>query len=286
MKEFRRLRFRCSRPLITACSLAAALLFPALGAQADSDWTLTGLPKHTEQHTYDHSTSRVSANEAIFRVGYGSYVLHCHGSGLDGEGTRFSFDLRGLGSPIEVDGRIYVLSAGHVFDVPTALATRGVSLAASTIGPPEYFFEVQGRRVELERLDDGNLDLALFAPRRREAAFPTGAYHCGDSEDLSPGAAVLCWGMPLLEGFELSTGIVSAVAAPHSLIQASFPEAAPEDFFVTSMPTIFGCSGALVYAFRNGSPEIVGMLVAGYLNIGRSVVYKINSILRDTTAFR
>jgi hypothetical protein len=88
--------------------------------------------------------------------------------------------------------------------------------------------------------------------------------------------------MPLLEGFELNIGIVSALSAPRSLLQASFPEGEEDDFFVTSMPTIFGCSGALVYAFRDGTPEIVGMVVAGYININRSVIYKINSILRDS----
>ena len=88
--------------------------------------------------------------------------------------------------------------------------------------------------------------------------------------------------MPFMENFELSFGIVSALTAPRSLMDAHFPEAEAEDFFVTSMPTIFGCSGAPVYAFREGEPEIVGMLIAGYINFKRSIVYKINSILRDS----
>ena len=287
MRKTRRPKCRPFDTLIVACCcIVLPMLFSAQPVRGDPDWTLTGILGYAAHRSYDYNTLKVSERAHIFRKGYGSYVLHCLGSGQDEAGTTFSYHLRGLGSAIDVEGKTYLLSAGHVFDIREALAMRGVSVSGSTISPPEYFFELQGRRFDLVRIDDGTLDLALFVPRTGQPEFPTGRYCCGNSNDLTPGVPVLCWGMPLMENFELSTGIVSALTAPRSLIEASFPEANAEDFFVTSMPTIFGCSGALVYAFRDGQPEIVGMLVAGYININRSVVYKINSILRDAGIHR
>jgi S1-C subfamily serine protease len=179
-----------------------------------------------------------------------------------------------------VEGKTFFLGAGHVFDPKREMSLRGCSLAGSAVRSCEYYLELQGRRYDLQRVDQGGRDVALFVAREDQADFPRSRYACGNSDDLRPGNAVLSWGMPLLEDFELSMGIVSALAAPPSLLAASFPEAAAQDFFVTSMPSIFGCSGALVYAFRAGQPEVVGMLVAGYVNINRSIVYKINSILK------
>jgi S1-C subfamily serine protease len=230
---------------------------------------------------YDYSTYRVSEQAEVFHKAYGSYVLHCDGSFVDEERETYKFHLRGIASPITVRGRVYLLAAGHVFDLAREVSLRGGSPGASTIPPPAYYLELNGRRCAMERLDAGTHDLAIFRQRDGQP-LPPNRYACGDSDDLRPGNPVLSWGLPLLEDFELAVGIVSSLAAPRSLLEASFPEARAEDFFVTSMPSIFGCSGALVYAFRNGRPEIVGMLVAGYVNINRSIVYKINSILRDS----
>jgi hypothetical protein len=232
-------------------------------------------------HCYDYNTVKLSEQAAILQNGHGSYVLHCLGELEDAEGETVSVHLRGLVSPIVVEGKAYFLGAGHVFDLRRDMSMRGVSLAGSTTRRCEYYLELRGRRYDLERLDQGGRDLALFMAREGQVDSLSGCYACGNSDDLRPGNPVLSWGMPLMEDFELSMGIVSALAAPPSLLAAFFPEAAAQDFFVTSMPSIFGCSGALVYAFRDGEPEIVGMLVAGYLNINRSIVYKINSILRD-----
>jgi hypothetical protein len=229
---------------------------------------------------YDFNTLRLSAQAEILQPGCGSYVLHCLGCLEDGEGETQSFHLRGLASPIVVGGKTYFLGAGHVFDLQSQLPLRGVSLAGVTVRSCEYSLEFQGRGCALRRVDRGGRDLALFVAQD-PADFPRARYACGDSDDLHLGNPVLSWGMPLMEDFELSMGIVSALAAPPSLLAAIFPEAAAQDFFVASLPSIFGCSGALVYAFRAGEPEIVGMLVAGYLNLNRSIVYKINAILRD-----
>jgi hypothetical protein len=287
MKQSRCLKCRPFGILFVAgCCIGLSMLFSAQRVCGDPDWTLTGTLEHAAHRSYDYNTLKVSDRANIFRKGYGSYTLHCLGSGRDGAGESFSYHLRGIGSPIDLEGKTYFLGAGHVFDVRKALAMRGVSVSGSTISPPEYFFELQGRRFNLVRIDNGTLDLALFVPRAGQPELPTSGYRCGNSDDLSPGVPVLSWGMPLLEQYELSTGIVSALTAPQSLIESSFQEATAEDFFVTSMPTIFGCSGALVYAFRDGQPEIVGMLVAGYININRSIVYKINSILRDAGIHR
>jgi hypothetical protein len=231
---------------------------------------------------YDYNTLRVSERADIFTEGYGSYLLHCEGSFVDEERITYKFHLRGIVSPIDVGDKTYFLAAGHVFDLANEVTKRGVSLADSKLALPVYYIERDGGRVELERIDQGTRDLALFVQREKRDFFPANRYTCGDSDDLRPGNPVLSWGMPLLEGFELSIGIVSALSAPQSLLQASFPEGDEQDFFVTSMPTIFGCSGALVYAFRDGTPEIVGMVVAGYININRSIIYKINAILRDS----
>jgi hypothetical protein len=270
-----------TRQFAAACCLGlSVLMFPRLGS-CDPGWTRTGVLGLAARRTYDHNMVRVSPRAHLYREGYGSYVLHCLVSARARSGESLSFNLSGIGSPIEVEGRTFLLSAGHVFDLDDALAMRGVSASECRIEPPEYYFELQGRRFALLRVDDGSSDLALFVARSGQPGFPTGGYRCGDSDALSPGAVTLSWGMPLMEHFELSTGIVTALAAPPSLVQAGFPGAAPDDFFVTSMPTIFGCSGALVYAFRDGQPEIVGMLVAGYVNVNRSIVYKINAILRD-----
>jgi S1-C subfamily serine protease len=230
---------------------------------------------------YDYNTMRVSEQADIFQKGYGSYMLYCEGSCEDETGELNIFRLRGIVSPIVVDGKTYFLGAGHVFDLEKEAALRGGSLEGSKVRPPVYSFQVDGRRYELARVDHGTRDLALFILPRGGDGFPLSRYRYGNSDDVRLGNPVLCWGMPLLEDFELSIGIVSALSAPRSLKDAMFPESASEDFFVTSMPTIFGCSGALVYAFRSGEPEVVGMLVAGYVNINRSIVYKINSILRD-----
>jgi S1-C subfamily serine protease len=239
------------------------------------------LPQAAGNPCYDYNTYRVSEQAEIFQKAYGSYVLHCDGSFVDEEGETFKFHLRGIASPIAVRDDTYLLAAGHVFDLAREVSLRGGSPDASAIRPPVYYVERNGRRYAMERLDAGTHDLALFRQRGGEP-LPRGSYACGDSDDLRPGNPVLSWGLPLLEDFELSVGIVSSLAAPRSLLEASFPEAEAEDFFVTSMPSIFGCSGALVYAFRGGTPEIVGMLVAGYVNINRSIVYKINSILKDS----
>lgn len=231
---------------------------------------------------YDYNTLRVSNRAEIFSNGYGSHLLHCEGSFVDAEGVTFKFHLRGIVSPLELKGKTYFLAAGHVFDLAKEVSQRGASLAGAKLAPPVYYIETDTGRVELERVDRGTRDLALFVQRYAGYAFQPNRYPVGNSDDLRPGNLVLSWGMPLLEGFELSVGIVSALSAPLSLRAALYPEMAAEAFFVTSMPTIFGCSGALVYAFRDGNPEIVGMLVAGYININRSIVYKINSILRDS----
>jgi S1-C subfamily serine protease len=242
-----------------------------------------GAPSGSSGHKgYDYSTARVSEQAEIFQVGYGSYVLHCLGSIEDADGEVSNLHLRGLVSPIVVERRTYFLGAGHVFDLRKEMSTLGYSLAASISRPPEYYLERDGRRYDLVRVDTGTRDMALFVAREGQADFPRSRYACGDSDDVRVGNAVLTWGRPLMESFELSAGIVAALAAPPSLRAASFLEAAAEDFFVTSMPTIFGSSGALVYAFRGGEPEIVGMLVAGYVNINRSIVYKINAILRES----
>jgi S1-C subfamily serine protease len=245
---------------------------------------LTPGPPHAypQNSCYDYNTFRVSEQAEIFRQAYGSYVLHCEGAFVEDDGEIYKFHLRGIASPIVVRGRTYLLAAGHVFDLEREVALRGGSPGGgSAPRPAVYHLELNGRRQLLERLDKGTHDLALFVERGGDD-IPRSAYACGDSDDLRPGNPVLSWGMPLLEEFELSVGIVSSLSAPRSLLEASFPEAEAEDFFVTSMPSIFGCSGALVYAFRGGTPEIVGMLVAGYVNINRSIVYKINSILRDS----
>ncbi len=225
---------------------------------------------------------KVSEQAEIFQKGYGSYILHCDSLYEDDDGEPARFHLRGIVSPIIVDGKTWFLAAGHVFDLEKEAALRGGSLSALNLRPPVYYLEADGRRYDLERVDPGTRDLALFVVRSGENGFPLSRYRCGNSDDVKLGNPVLSWGMPLMEDFELSIGIVSALAAPRSLKDAAFAESAAEDFFVTSMPTIFGCSGALVYAFRNGEPEVVGMLVAGYININRSIVYKINSILRDS----
>jgi hypothetical protein len=230
---------------------------------------------------YDYNTLKLSEQAEILQKGYGSYVLHCLGCLEDAQGVTESIHLRGLVSPIVVQGKTYFLGAGHVFDLKRELSTRGCSLAGATVRSCEYYLEFQSRRYYLLRVDPGGRDLALFVACEDQADFPRSRYACGNSDDLRLGNPVLSWGMPLMEDFELSMGIVSALDAPPSLLAASFPEAAAQDFFVTSLPSIFGCSGGLVYAFRGGEPEIVGMLVAGYLNINRSIVYKLNSILRD-----
>jgi S1-C subfamily serine protease len=260
-----------------AILLAGALTLPACLTSPPQ----RALPQAAVNPCYDYNTYRVSEQAEIFRKAYGSYVLHCDGSFVDEEGESFKFHLRGIASPITVRDSTYLLAAGHVFDLAREVSLRGGSPGASAIRPPAYYVELNGRRYAMERLDAGTHDLALFRLRGGEP-LPRSSYACGDSDDLRPGNPVLSWGLPLLEDFELSVGIVSSLSAPRSLLEASFPEAEAEDFFVTSMPSIFGCSGALVYAFRNGTPEIVGMLVAGYVNINRSIVYKINSILKDS----
>jgi hypothetical protein len=224
----------------------------------------------------------VSRQEHIYKKGYGSYVMHCRGSIQDETGETRSYHLRGIGFPLDLDGKLYFMSAGHIFDIDKEMSMQGFSSTGMIIQPPEYFLELKGRRYDLLRIDKGTLDLAVFVQQDGQVEFPHLSYRCGNSDDLRPGVPVLSWGMPLMENFELHAGIVSSLTAPPSLMQASFPEAEAGDFFVTSMPTIFGCSGAPVYAFREGQPEIVGMLVAGYININRSIVYKINSILRDS----
>jgi S1-C subfamily serine protease len=256
-------------------SLAALLIGQGCASQRDVGRSNSG-------GGYDYNTLRVSDRAVIFSKGYGSYLLHCEGSFVDAEGMTFKFHLRGIVSPLEIRGKTYFLAAGHVFDLAAEVSKRGASLAGAKLAPPAYYIQTDAGRLELERVDRGTRDLALFVSRGSREYFPPIRYKVGDSDDLRPGIPVLSWGLPLLEDFELSIGIVSALEAPRSLLQASFPEGAAEDFFVTSMPTIFGCSGALVYAFRDGNPEIVGMVVAGYININRSIVYKINSILRDS----
>jgi hypothetical protein len=244
--------------------------------------SLPGAAAQQPRRWYDHDTRSVSEEESIFQEGYGSFVLDCEASCVVPAGEASSFHLRGIAFPLAVDGRTFYLGAGHVFDLQEALSTRGFAQEGTRIGAPVYSLAFQGRRYALHRVDDGSRDVAVFVPTDGSAGLPGGCYPCGNSDELRLGSPVLSWGMPLMEDFELSTGIVSALTAPRSLVEAAFPGAAAGDFFVTSMPTIFGCSGAPVYAFRAGRPEIVGMLVAGYLTISRSVVFKINSILRDS----
>lgn len=239
------------------------------------------LPAQAARGAYDRDMSNVPEGERIFQEGYGSLVLECRASIVSGDGEESSFHLRGVAFPLAVDGRTLYLAAGHVFDLEEALSTRGVDPKAVRVGEPSFTLVFQGRAHRVGRVDDGSRDAAVFAPLDPPDRLPPSFYPCGDSDELRPGSPVLSWGMPLMEGYELSAGIVSALAAPRSLVDSAFPGAQAGDFFVTSMPTIFGCSGAPVYAFRAGRPEIVGMLVAGYLNMSRSIVYRINAILRD-----
>ncbi len=239
-----------------------------------------------EAAAYDSTTAKVSGKEDIFRQGYGSYVLECTGTFQEAGGETFDFHLRGIVSPIEVRGRLYFIGAGHAFDPEETAILRGFSLAGSTVLPPAYSIDLESRRYVLTRIDPGALDVALFVLGGDQPDFPRSGYGLGDSAELRPGTPVLSWGMPLMEDFKLSAGIVFALAAPRSLLEATYPGASADDFFVTSMPTIFGCSGALVYAFLEGRPEIVGMLVAGYININRSIVMKINALLKDCNLAR
>jgi hypothetical protein len=229
---------------------------------------------------YDYNTLRVAENAEIFQKGYGSYVLTCDGSFTDEDGEIYRFHLRGIVSPLDLGGERFFLGAGHVFDMEREVALRGGSVTGSVIRPPVYYIDLEGERFLMTRVDDREHDFALFV-QEGGRQFLGSRYRCGDSDGLRLGNPVLCWGMPLMEDFELSVGIVSALSAPRSLLEAGFPGSEAEDFFVSSMPSIPGCSGGLVYAFRDGVPEIVGMLVAGYTTINRSLVYKINSILRD-----
>ncbi len=261
--------------------LLAALVVVAACATQGSDGRIPpGSPRVPAGRWYDYNTLRVSDQADIFQEGYGSYLLKCDGTFQDESGETTRFQLKGLASPIDVDGKIYFLGAGHVFDLEKAISDRGGSAEHSTVRPPAYYIDLGGTRFALRRVDHGTKDLALFV-QDGGADFPRSRYKVGNSDDVRLGNPELCWGMPLLEGFELSIGIVSGLAAPRSLLAAAYPEASADDFFVTSMPTIFGYSGALVYAFRGGEPEVVGMLVAGYINVNRSIVYKINSVLRD-----
>lgn len=259
--------------------LAALLVIAGCASQADRTRG-TEASRAPAGRWYDYNTLRVSDEAEIFREGYGSYLLRCDGDFQDETGEATRFQLKGLVSPIEVDGKVYFLGAGHVFDLEKAVSDRGGSAERSTVRAPAYYIELGRTRYALRRVDHGTKDLALFV-QDGGTDFPRSRYKVGNSDDLRLGNPVLCWGMPLLEGFELSIGIVSGLAAPRSLLAAAYPEASADDFFVTSMPTIFGYSGALVYAFRGGEPEVVGMLVAGYINVNRSIVYKVNSILRD-----
>jgi hypothetical protein len=267
---------------LPACRTVGPLETYSRGARAASPAGLSAARLGYAPETgYDFDTLLVSHQEDIYRKGCGSYVLNCVGFVDDEGGQSQRFHLRGIVSPIEVDGKTYFISAGHVFDIEEQMAIRGCAIDASSMQPPEYFLELRGSRHDLQRIDTGKGDVALFVHNGRESSLLRGRYRCGNSDEVSLGNPVLSWGMPLMEDFELSVGIVSALTAPRSLMGASYPEAASEDFFVTSIWAVHGCSGALVYAFREGEPEIIGMLVAGYRNINRSIVYKINAILRD-----
>ncbi len=257
--------------------LSGMLVLPGCASQQPAD----PLPRSLAQgRWYDYNTLRVPEDAQIFQKGYGSHVLHCEGSFTDEDGEVYRFHLRGIASPLDLGGERFFLGAGHVFDMEDQVALRGGLVSGSAIRPPVYYIDLEGQRFLLERIDDGERDFALFV-QEGGRQFPGSRYRCGDSDDLRLGNPVLCWGMPLMEDFELSVGIVSALAAPHNLLDVGFPGSNADDFFVSSMPSMPGCSGGLVYAFRNGTPEIVGMLVAGNFTMSRSLVYKINSILRD-----
>lgn len=234
------------------------------------------------QEWYDNGTAKIPEGAEIFRTGYGSYVMFWRGSFDNESAETCPFTVRGLVSPILVNGKTYFLGAGHVFDLNQLLLVRGYSLQQVRNLQMRYEIEYQGLPCALRRVDDGKRDMALFVAADGAVNPPFAPFACGDSDEVRAGNAVLAWGMPLMEGFELSTGIISALSAPPSLLAAGFPGAAADDFFVTSMPGVFGSSGALVYALRSGEPEIVGMLVAGYVNMNRSLVYKVNAILRDS----
>jgi hypothetical protein len=263
--------------VVRALLLGSILLVSGCASQPPAE---TRADSRAGSRWYDYNTLRVPEDAEIFQKGYGSAVLHCEGSFTDETGETYRFNLRGIVSPLDMGGQRYFLGAGHVFDLEKEIALRGAAAEGVGIHSPAYYVDAGGERFLMDRVDDGTHDLALFV-QKGGGRFPGSRYRCGDSDDLRLGNPVLCWGMPLMEDFELSVGIVSALAAPRSLLEAGFPEANAEDFFVSSMPTIFGCSGGLVYAFRNGTPEIVGMLVAGYVGISRSLVYKINAVLRD-----
>jgi hypothetical protein len=179
---------------------------------------------------------------------------------------------------------------------------RQIKLDRKNLKNENSFILIEEKEIPVELiLRDDIRDLALFK-FPEEANTPPLALKFGNSDELEPGQTVISFGRPYnLGGFILREGKINSAkridypkkiypygyTAPKKFTppdQITDDISEPEHYFTSNNLCSPGDSGSIVVTFRDGTPEIVG-LVTSIKSPGITHSLKINSVLRQIENF-
>lgn len=174
-------------------------------------------------------------------------------------------DLEGICSSFLLEDGL-LLTAGHCEAAEPPLPPF------ATVTGAEYSITHEGKRYELEKIaTGGDVDVALFRVKNPEG-LPYLPFALGDTDKITEGNVVYLFGYTGLSDVNVRDGIVGVKEDTST----ESPEATGGYFEITNGAD-HGDSGGLVIGFRDGIPEILGVLCYRY-NHHRGGTLKLGTI--------
>ena len=166
-------------------------------------------------------------------------------------GEQRSVSLDGICSSILLKNG-YLLTAQHCVDIESELPF-GVILQDQ-----EFSISHNGQKYALEKIAvGGDVDAALFK-LKEQADLPYVPFNFGDTDKVAEGNLVYLFGYTGLSDVNVRDGVIGVREDTYSASETS------GGYFLISNGAGSGDSGGLVVGFRDGIPEILGVLCYEY----------------------
>jgi len=184
------------------------------------------------------------------------------------DGARHNYTLKALCFPLK---KGFLVALSHTTGIPETVEMKTpFGLVEIPVKSLEESFTIAGRPVQLVGRSG---DISVF-----KADFITNSpFRLGDSSKLKVGSEIFVIGFSLAKDLNFKSGVVSALKISKEYqeddkkILFNLP-----DFFLHTIPTNFGDSGAPVFAQRSGVCEVVG-IVNATVPVAKGVAFAINS---------
>ncbi|MBU2637652.1 MAG: serine protease [Nanoarchaeota archaeon] len=214
---------------------------------------------------YDFDSRCIDFTQGYVATAQSSIYLFNQTLDIESNGMRETKDLDGICSSTLIEEG-YVITAQHCVDVSPPPFIR--------VNKAEFSISYNGKKYPLELIATGGIDDVALLRLKKPAELPYFPFRFGDSDVITPGNYVY------LLGF---SGNIDSNARDGTIgvREDTTPPDPGDGQFIISNQGNPGDSGGLVIGFRDGVPEMLGVLIYGYTRQdGNDGILKINNILK------